>query len=433
MRRINISPSPSQRNSEDDTYNEDDSIDEIDAQLSNLDDDLDETERTLTQWSRGSSGPPYSSASYTSYTGSPSYVSLPTVVSRPTTAPIPDPRLRLSRITERTEESRPSSGAFSASNVPEAFRSRLGGTAFHARSSTDLNTDRTLPPPGRTNELIAVFETQSPGGHSRAASVPAVRSPGPFTASTTGYGYGSTSYGYGSRPSSPSKSGTSSSSSYTGSNLLSPPTRQFTSSGLRSTTPGDSGSQTGTGYLGTGTGTYTTTPSTFSNTLTQTYTSNTQTYTNPTDTDTGSYTPSNTATFTRTTPNASPLRRPQTSPRSPLTSVRNIVALWKERTPTRDSKVIAPRSPSSPQENDGLFGIRRRVQRAGVRLRENNLRNEDSATPHVISTPENTNARDSRSSVLPPGFDVGEFSPYTQTDEAVSRYLTFMHASNLFI
>ncbi|KAJ3573993.1 hypothetical protein NP233_g2056 [Leucocoprinus birnbaumii] len=67
------------------------------------------------------------------------------------------------------------------------------------------------------------------------------------------------------------------------------------------------------------------------------------------------------------------LRRPQTAPRSPLSSARNLASAWKERTPVpraRGDKPSDSNSNSLPMDSEGLHGLRRRVQRAGVRLRE---------------------------------------------------------------
>ncbi|KAF8062278.1 hypothetical protein FPV67DRAFT_1654875 [Lyophyllum atratum] len=459
MRRITVSPAPSQQNSDSDAYTDDNSIDEVEATLNDLDNEFDDTEQALSQWSHGSSsGPSYTSAtgSYTGtytgtgYTGSPSYVSLPTLSLRPTSTPPVDPRARLSKITERTEESsRPNSGAFGvtgaarpANPTPEAFRRSLflGGTpSSHSRSSTDPGSDRTLPPPGRATELIAVFETNSPGGgHSRTTSAPGVRPPSPF--------YSSTGYGYGSRPSSPSKSSasyTATDTRPTGSSFLSPPPRPWTSmSGdgtFRSTSPGGTWSR-GTGSYTTP-GTYTTqTPSTYGRTLTHTETDN-RTYTGTdtrtyTGTDTRTYTGTDTNTFTDTftrtgtntatsmTP-TSTLRRPQTSPRSPLASVRNIVALWKERTPTMSrSPGKSPdhgsaTSVSPPPDGEGLFGIRRRAQRASAQLQlRDNGQGSDPVTPTRRGDVDAASIRSARSGHLPPGLDVADLLPYTQSDEA---------------
>lgn len=347
--------------------------------------------------------------------------------------------MRLSRITERTEESRPISAAFSSSTTkptnptPDSQRRSTpfpAGTpsSGHSRSSTDPTGDRSLPRPGRTAGLIAVFESQR-SDHSRTASVPG-RSASPFpsnTNTTTGYGYGST--GYGSRPSSPTKS-SGSSGSYTASethptysSLLSPPTR------------GDTSGYTGTdSYL---TPSYTQTPSTNTETLTRTYT-NTQTGTgtvtglNSGSLTTGTYTDTG-STFTPTS--GTTLRRPQAPPRSPLASVRNMVSAWKERTPLPPPPEERPSSSNTdmdaitPPEGDGegLSGIRRRVQRAGARLRESGGFRPSSgpAGPRKDSNSGNgdsTSIRSGRSGALPPGFDLGQFSPYTQSNEAVCYF-----------
>jgi len=448
-RRLIVSPTSSQQNDDDveDIYEDSDSFDEVAATLNNLDDEFDDTEQALTEWSHSpsysSAGRTFSSATGTftysgSYTGSPSFVSLPTFSPRspPPHQPV-DPRIRLSRISEKTEESRPNSGAFSAATVTRAVnptdtrrRSALlgGGTPSHSRSSTDPSSDRTLPPPGRLSELRAVFEPQSPS-HTRTTSTPAVRSSSPM------FGIGrsiATSYGtYSSRPSSPAKSGTGSTGSYSSTDvptsLLSPPTRPTTSSGLRSTT---------TGVTNTGTSqSYSANPSTFTDTNTNTWITNTNTnsisptgsgsYTAPTE----SRTYTNTDTFDPTTITpSSGLRRPQTSPRSPLASVRNIVALWKERTPTRPEEKSGPGSVSSvsPPENVGLYGVRRRVEGARARLRESRVTSNPGVTPTRPSsqdTPDNASIRSGRSGAFPPAFDMNELSNYAQSKEPVGFFL----------
>ena len=459
MRRITVSPSPSQQNTNSDTYTDDNSLEEVEATLNNLDDEFDDTEQALTQWSRSSYGPSYTSATgsytgtgtgtYTGYTGSPSFLSLPTLGPRTGVASVLDPHARLSKITERTEESRPQSGSFSAAGgarpanpTPDAFRRSALLTApssAHSRSSTDPGSERDLPPPGRTTELIARFETNSPaGGHSRSTSAPGVHATSSYTTSlsthnlpsstgySTGYGYGS-SYGSGSgsRSSSPTKSRTGgTTTSYTetrptASSLLSPAPGPRTSSSIdttfRSTTPG--GTQYGTGsYLSPAN--YSQTASAFStNAYADTYTTDTRTRT---ETETGGYSGTFTGTNTLATP-TSTLHRPQTSPRSPLASVRNIVALWKERTPSAartGGKSSAPGSVTSvspPPDGEGLFGIRRRAQRVGTRLRERGI-GGDPATPSR-GVPDVTGPGDLQ---LPPGFNVEELAPYTQSNEAVS-------------
>ena len=85
VRRPEASPPPEL---EDDLYSDDNSLEEVDATLNNLDDEIDDTEHTQMGWSGsyspGSAGRAFSSASGTftygtgSYAGSPSFASLPT-------------------------------------------------------------------------------------------------------------------------------------------------------------------------------------------------------------------------------------------------------------------------------------------------------------------------------------------------------------------
>ena len=111
MRRITVSPSPTNRHSGSDlySYSEGDSIRdaaEVEAALSALDDELDQTEDALTEWSRGSSATP---SSYLSGSASPSFTAT-TSSYIPFTNTLRDGRI-LSTITERTENpsSRPTS------------------------------------------------------------------------------------------------------------------------------------------------------------------------------------------------------------------------------------------------------------------------------------------------------------------------------------
>ena len=229
-------------------------------------------------WSPASyslTAPTFSSATGTfTYRSSPSFVSLPTFSSRSPLDRSFDPHARLSRITERTEESRPSSTAFSSVSRPLATPENgrrsvfLGGgtTSFHSRSSTEPVVDRTLPVPGRLEELIAVFDSNAK--HSRGASTPGRSSSPMFGTSQPA----TTSYGYSSRSSSPSKLRLGSSTSHPEpdghSSHLSPPlwpsTAFRTSAGMRPETP----SCTTASYT---TPSYTGTPSAFSNTITGSY------------------------------------------------------------------------------------------------------------------------------------------------------------------
>ena len=227
----------------------------------------------------------------------------------------------LSTITERTENpsSRPTSHDLSVPGsrpVSDAIRS--SGVSLHSRGVTEPGPSL-LPASRRTGDLIAFLEDKStsddssrsysPFNHRRTGSVPASpRSPSPYTQTSQSIPtFGSTTYGYGSsagsRPSSPSKSWISQSQSYTSSG----PSRSFLS-------PPPHGSNTA---LDSGFDSHHTSSSTptYSNTFTAT---------------------SYTATDTGTTPQGPSLRRPQASPRSPLSFVRNIVAAWKNHSPSID-------------------------------------------------------------------------------------------------
>ncbi|ESK83877.1 hypothetical protein Moror_7588 [Moniliophthora roreri MCA 2997] len=263
----------------DDSYEDSNSIDEVEATLNNLDDELDDTEQALSTWSSstpdqtrsyysstgygtytGTGTGSYSySATQSGYTGSPSFVSLPGLLnpSSPSThsrnypPASNDPRIRLSHITERTEgtESRPVSGVSQATTIPARPRSAFISSG-HGRHSTDPSADRDLPPPGRANELIGLFEATSSGSRPNSPTKPLT----------------STSYTRSQTPTT------------TLSSLMSPPLRPSTAAGtstytgsafapntLSSSAFTPSATQTGTGtgtYTNTGTyttGTYTST------------------------------------------------------------------------------------------------------------------------------------------------------------------------------
>ncbi|KAI6020170.1 hypothetical protein PISMIDRAFT_203836 [Pisolithus microcarpus 441] len=386
MRRVNLSPRGSSE-----TFHEEDSIEdaaEVEAALNDVDREFENTEDLLTEWSRGTS------TSGPTYTGTtPSYST-----SLDTYAIYNREGNRLSTISERTENipSRPTS--YGARGVAEgqrlsAHRSGTASPGLHTRAVTELAADRA--PGRRTGDLIAFFEdraatpSETSFGHTRTSSAPGYHSRSPLfpmsqstphLGSTTGYG---TSTGYVSRPSSPAKSkagstvssvSSSVSDSLSMSSLLSPPTRG-------PTTVTRSGTQLS--------------PSDFASTFSNTFTA--------------SRTASNT---TNVTPTVSSLRRPQTSPRSPLTSVRNIIAAWKDRTPSLDK---TPKSPSdtttSPPSNtgpggrgDGLFSLRRRAsQRERVQDDAEHSNGLRPATPKSMS-----------SSIIPPPFDMTELGAYAR-------------------
>ncbi|EGO01064.1 hypothetical protein SERLA73DRAFT_151625 [Serpula lacrymans var. lacrymans S7.3] len=432
MRRVLLSPSGS---ADSYTYSEENSVEEtaeVEATLNELDEEIDSTEAALTQWSRGPSSS-FVSGSYTGTTPSRTSTSL-----TPYSMTEREHRV-LSTISERTENmpSRPTSyllagGAQRPANpTPEAHRysAQRGGAISpapsHSRSSTDPGSDRgPAPPTGRRfGDLIAFFEdktttfSETSYSHSRATSAPGgYRSPSPlFTQSqstpnlgtNTGYGVGTTT-GYSSRPSSPAKSKAGSSVSSSASeplsmsSLLAPPTRGPTS--------------TSTGSRGIGTSTYMS-PSEYTNTFTNTFTnSGSNTFTTSRNTGTqssGVITPTN-----------SSLRRPQTSPRSPLTSVRNIVAAWKERTPTLDKSGKPTRAaPTSTPRGEGLFSLRKRAERGENRLRgmalSGNLAAESSRNNHGHpSTPRSVR---SGSSGIPPPFDMAELGAYARNSQEPLR------------
>ena len=441
IRRLNISPSPSQYNDDvDDRYDEGNSMEEIEATLQNFDDDYPDTEFSYSQWSPASyssTAPTFSSATGTfTYRGSPSFVSLPTFSSRSPLDRSFDPQARLSRITERTEESRPSSTAFSSVSRPLATPENLrrsvfpggGTTSFHSRSSTEPVVDRTLPVPGRLEELIAVFDSNAK--HSRGSSTPGRSSSPMFGTSqpaTTSNGYTTTSYGYGSRSSSPSKLRLGSSTSHpepeSHFSLLSPPVRPSTafrtSAGMRPETPG----YTTASYT---TPSYTGTPSGFSNTITGSYTtpnSDAKTIHGSEDTLTRS-------TFTPT----STLGKSQSPPRSPISSARNIVARWKERTPASVRTGASSGSAGSPlatpstlSHEDSRSGIRRRVGGARARLRQSHVAGPSANPVQPISqeVQDTASVNSGRSGAFPPGFDLSEFSSYARSNDPVSGIYTY--------
>ncbi|EMD36982.1 hypothetical protein CERSUDRAFT_95250 [Gelatoporia subvermispora B] len=470
-RRLNISPSPSFRDSDSYTYTEEDSMHdaaEVEAALTMIDDEL---EDTLEQWSRA---PSSVTPSYTSYSGTgpasmvdsgASHLSSRVSTDYRTAADTLLDRERkvLSTISEHTEsKSRPTSFAQSGSapesrpisqhsaegNQQAGQSAAAASPAIHARSSTEPNeatptTGRVLPPvPGkRAGELIAFFEantgTPPTPGHTRTTSAPSgPRSPSPYsttlsrsfpttgyTATTTGYGYGSTTgygstagygsttgYGYSSRPSSPTKSRSGSSVSSSGpistmSSILSPGARMSASLLTDSRTPTGTFTTTQTSGTRTGTGMGTTTdPST--DTYTRTFTSSS-------------------LYSTSATPTTTSLRRPQTSPRSPLTSVRNIVAAWKERTPSLGNKSARSNTTSpSPTRGDGLFSIRRRADRGAIRLRDRALKSPQGGRkpgePSQREAQGRIGGRSGRGSLstselMPPPFDLDELDKYANT------------------
>ncbi|KAF8480059.1 hypothetical protein DFH94DRAFT_650046, partial [Russula ochroleuca] len=401
MRRITVSPSPPSRHSGSDlhSWSEDDSIRddaEVEAALSALDNELDQTEDALTEWSRGSSVTPSSYLSGSA--SSPSFTSTSSVYI-PFTNTLRDARI-LSTITERTENpsSRPTSYTPGSRPVSDAIR--RSAVSLHSRGATEPEPTSSR----RTGDLIAFFEDKSssdnssrpysPYGHRRTGSVPAgPRSPSPYTQSSQSIPtFGTTTYGYSnSRPSSPSKSWSSQSQSYTSST----PSRSFLSPPPRSNTTG-ADSRLESPYTSSGTPTY-------SNTFTST-----------------SYGFTNTSATTQGTS----LRRPQTSPRSPLSSVRNIVAAWKSRSPSIDKSPQVSAIDTTPEE--GFFSIRRQAERGFQRERASmggesgpGASRRTFHDQEVPSTPR-TSTSLTPSGIVPPPFDLTELGTFAKGSQEVS-------------
>jgi hypothetical protein len=196
MRRITVSPSPPERRSGSDlhSWSEDDSFRddaEVEAVLSALDNELDQTEDALTEWSRGSSATP---SSYLSGSASSPSLSSNSSVYIPFTNTLRDARI-LSTITERTENpaSRPASYNLSVpGSRPVSDAIRRSAVSLHSRGATEPGPS-TGTPSRRTGDLIAFFEERSSSsdnssrpysllGHRRTGSESAgPRPPSPYT------------------------------------------------------------------------------------------------------------------------------------------------------------------------------------------------------------------------------------------------------------
>lgn len=390
LRRVAFSPPRSETSFEghgyDDSFAEHAEVEAVLTEL-DLDAEINSTQDAVSQWS--SSRPSHTSFSTsTPYSGTGSYTGTSASYSADTATATGtyftrDPRI-LSTISERTEHpSRPTSFAqnrlsahrlstISSPHVrsaidPPANVNRLSThSQGHTRGATDIPTTSR-----RTGDLIAFFEDRAgtPGKEKERITspfLPTTQST-PHLGSTTGYtstGYGyttgftSTGYGYttgtggyttshlssaAKSRSDDSRSTVSTSSGGGGtdlslSTLLSPPVRGFS-------TP------TGT-YSGSGTATATgrtqLSPSDFASTFSSAFgvargpciiTSSALTFTPllrvDTFLDSGRQDDTTPTRQPQTTLRRStaPLNDTNTSPRSPLTSVRNIVAAWKERTP----------------------------------------------------------------------------------------------------
>jgi hypothetical protein len=421
MRRITVSPSPTDRHSRSDlhSWSEDDSRRddaEVEAALSALDNELDQTEDALTEWSRQSSDTP---SSYLSGSASSPSLTSTSSIYIPFTNTLRDARI-LSTITERTENpsSRPTSYNLSVpGSRPVSDAIRRSAVSHHSRGVTEPGPSPPTPS-RRTGDLIAFFEDKSsssdnssrpysPYDHRRTGSVPAgPRSPSPYTQTSQSIPTFTTTYGYGSsnsRPSSPSKSWSSQSRSYTSGT----PSRSLLSPPPHSNTTGTD-SRLESPYMSSETPTY-------SNTFTPT-----------------SYSFTNTSATTQGTS----LRRPQTSPRSPLSSVRNIVAAWKSRSPSFDKSSQVSVTDTTPEE--GFFSIRRRAERGFQRERASIggesgpstfRRSGPSHNQEVPSTPR-TNTSLTPSGIVSPPFDLTELGTFAKGSQEVSPVFDHLTSSN---
>lgn len=264
---------------------------------------------------------------------------------------------RLSTITERTEYAEVPHQA----GIPRLpSQQTLPLSSHHYRAATE--SVPVVPPGRRAGDLIAFFEDKrAPDfsfGHSKAASAPGPQSSSPHLSSNAaglpGAFYTSrpnspSKGGYGSRPSSPTKSSASSGFG----TLLSP-------LGLSSL----GGPAFGSRMMSPPIGDYRS-PTAFSNIYSSTLTGPSRDYSD-TYVSSATYTETDTNTFTSP---RTPIRRTpvqDTLPRSPLTSVRNIVAAWKDRSPKT----------TSPQEDklyeNQNYNMRRR-QSGKHSLREGEL------------------------------------------------------------
>lgn len=233
------------------------------------------------------------------------------------------PNPRLSTITERTENlaSRPTSFAqtnLSTRDLDNEVPALQPQASSHFRASTDVPQATRSPlfgprsPAGRhVGQKVAYWEHRlgatSPSAHSRSASEPSG-----FSTQSTLTTFSGTAPSY-----------TASYDPSTTRSISPMQTSTFISNSVSDTyTPSQS-------YVDTITGT---------DTLTHTYTT-----TDPTTISQAS------------THSSSTFRRPQGSPRSPLSAVRNIMQRWREQTPVN---VKSPKSPSISPTSTGNVGVR---------------------------------------------------------------------------
>lgn len=280
----------------------------------------------------------------------------------------------------------------------------IEGPSSHARSTTDPSTRPQTPGRGVTT-LIAQFEARNASpfahGHTRTASAPAgPRSPSPYApaipfsqtmpATAVGLGLGATTSGLG------SISGYGSAAGYNNSRSSSPTKGRMGSmvSGPRalSSVSGSSDSRRTPGA-------HSRSQSEVSGYSDMPSRSETSTFTGLT----GSMTETTTATPTATTSTIT-LRRPQGSPRSPLTQVKNVVSAFKAKTP-----VLRKTQPSSPTPSEGRPRRGRRSMTpsvGGPRERPDDASSD--LSPGAFDTTPRMIGVDGPGDITPPPIDVSQ-------------------------
>ena len=370
--RNNPSPVLSERESDGYSYSEENSINEqaeVESALAQVEDEIDDT---LDAWSR---------------------------------EPVTDRSGRiLSTISERTENasSRPASGVVSgprpisahSSNNRTSYSNAPVPSTSHIRSATEPSHRPNTPGRG-VSQIIAQFEAKRAAGegvspftqgHSRTASAPSgPRSPSPYAPTLpvlsrdTGYttsGYGSASgYGYSSRPSSPTKG-------RGGASVSGPRPPPTVDSRMSPVTYSRSHSEV-SGYSGT----YSRTGS-----ISDTFTGLSGT---------GSVSDS-------VAPSGFSLRRPQASPRSPITQVTNIVAAWKGKTPvfSKAGRTSLTPPPGPSDSNRRRHSNTPRTPRPKSRRVSDVSSSDASSVQHAQHT---GSSQMGGNTLLPPPFDASEF------------------------
>jgi hypothetical protein len=115
-----------------------------------------------------------------------------------------------------------------------------------------------------------------------------------------------------------------------------------------------------------------------------------------------------------------------------LTSVRNIVAAWKSRSPSIDksSQLSSSKSPTDATPEEGFFSVRRRAERGFQRERASMGSNSGSGTFRRSDSPYDqedvnrpstprTNTSLTPSGIVPPPFDLTELGAFAKSSQEV--------------